>query len=148
MQDPLFGVGFSGSFVDFPKGPRMSRPLLRQESYYNLLDAVAAEIDGFMGGSVVDLDTNTSLASLSNTANFDLNVASAYNAEMVKAKFKTINAMGLNSEMIDMVVNLTDQIHFIKLIDESRFAYVAVARGGSSVQEIRDLVTGGIREYI
>ena len=65
--------------------------------------SLAEDISGFIGASVVDLGTGMSLASVARVANFDLDVAAAYNCEMVKAKRKTIQALGIDSHLQDML---------------------------------------------
>ena len=67
----------------------------RQEELNRLINNIASDLEGFMGASVVDVETGMSLASVSRINDFDLDVASAYNSEMVKAKLKTIRALNL-----------------------------------------------------
>ena len=57
----------------------------QQDHLNNFLNSLAEDISGFIGASVVDLCTGMSLASVARVANFDLDVAAAYNCEMVKA---------------------------------------------------------------
>ena len=53
----------------------------RQEELNRLINNIASDLEGFMGASVVDVETGMSLASVSRINNFDLDVASAYNSE-------------------------------------------------------------------
>lgn len=69
----------------------------RQEELNRLINNIASDLEGFMGASVVDVETGMSLASVSRINDFDLDVASAYNSEMVKAKLKTIRALVFRS---------------------------------------------------
>ena len=76
----------------------------QQDHLNNFLNSLAEDISGFIGASVVDLGTGMSLASVARVANFDLDVAAAYNCEMVKAKRKTIQALGIDSHLQDMLL--------------------------------------------
>ena len=78
----------------------------RQEELNRLINNIASDLEGFMGASVVDVETGMSLASVSRINDFDLDVASAYNSEMVKAKLKTIRALNLQVNLVDMLLTL------------------------------------------
>ncbi|MDO5670452.1 MAG: hypothetical protein Q4G50_10640 [Corynebacterium sp.] len=121
--------------------------MTQQENLYNFLNNVAEDISGFIGGSVVDLDTGMSLASISRSGDFDLDVAAAYNSEMVKAKFKTMNALGIDGGLVDMLLTLRDQLHLIKLLDNQMFVYVAVSSDQSNLALLRSAVNANTRKY-
>ena len=46
----------------------------RQEELNRLINNIASDLEGFMGASVVDVETGMSLASVSRINNFDLDV--------------------------------------------------------------------------
>ncbi|MDO5669814.1 MAG: hypothetical protein Q4G50_07405 [Corynebacterium sp.] len=119
----------------------------QQENLNNFLSSVADDLNGFLGGSVVDLDTGMSLASITRTHDFDLDVAAAYNSEMVKAKFKTMDALGLEGGLVDMLLTLRDQLHLIKLLDNNLFVYVAVASDRSNLALLRSAVNANTRKH-
>ncbi|MGL4743185.1 MAG: hypothetical protein ACRCXL_02165 [Dermatophilaceae bacterium] len=109
--------------------------------YESILEAIQTEVTGFIGASIVDLDTGMSLASRTTVANFDLDVASAYNSEMVKGKFKTMHALGLNSDLEDMLLTLSDQLHLIKVLDNGKtFIYVAAVKATTNLALLRRAV--------
>ncbi|KQB85165.1 hypothetical protein [Corynebacterium oculi] len=112
----------------------------RQTDLNDMLNDIANELEGFYGASVVDLDTGMSLASISRINNFDLDVASAYNSEMVKAKFKTIAALNLDTGLEDMLLTLSDQLHLIRMLSNTEFIYVAVSRQGTNLAMLRSVV--------
>ena len=106
--------------------------------YESILDGIQNDVAGFIGASIVDLDSGMSLASRSNVANFDLDVASAYNSEMVKGKFKTMQALGLDGELEDMLLTLSDQLHLIKVMENrATFLYVAANRANTNLALLR-----------
>jgi hypothetical protein len=111
-------------------------------------DKIQAEVPGFIAASLVDLDSGMTLAVKSARADFDLAAASAFNSELVKQKFKTIKALGLKSQLEDMLLTLSDQLHLIKVIGESTFIYLAADRSGTNLAIVRNSVnrnTEGLR---
>jgi len=119
----------------------------QQENLYNFLNNVSDDVSGFIGGSVVDLDTGMALASISRSSDFDLDIAAAYNSEMVKAKFKTMRALGIDGGLVDMLLTLRDQLHLIKLLDNQMFVYVAVSSEQSNLALLRAAVNSNTRRY-
>lgn len=116
----------------------------RQEELNRLISNIANELDGFMGASIVDTETGMSLASTSRVNNFDLDVASAYNSEMVKAKLKTIRALNLQTNLIDMLLTLENQLHLVRLLDDQLFLYVAVSSDSCNLAMLRSTVARNI----
>ncbi|WP_409485382.1 hypothetical protein [Arsenicicoccus dermatophilus] len=108
--------------------------------YNAIIDQVAADINGFMGASIVDLSSGMTLAARSDRPNFDLEVASAYNSEMVKGKYKTMRALGIESELEDMLLTLGDQLHLIKTINDETFLYLAAEKDKTNLALIRTTV--------
>lgn len=99
-----------------------------------VLSAVAKEITGTIGISVVELSSGMALAAYSTRPDFDLNVAAAYNAEVVKQKMKAMAALNLKGESItDMIITLTTQIHFIKFVNAKYIVYFAVDTTASNM---------------
>ena len=101
----------------------------------------AAEIPGFIGASLVDLDSGMTLAVRSTRPDFDLAVASAYNSELVKQKLKIMKALDLKTTLEDMILTLGDQIHFIKVLTPTTFIYLAADRSSSNIAIVRTVVT-------
>lgn len=82
---------------------------------------------GFIGVSVTEIKTGMSFVSLSVDPNFDPELASAYNLEVVKAKINAIKALGLNQKIDDILITLSNQIHIIDLSDNGEyFVYLSV----------------------
>ena len=99
-----------------------------------ILTGVAKEITGTIGISIVELASGMALAAYSTRPDFDLNVAAAYNAEVVKQKMKAMVALNLKGETItDMIITLTTQIHFIKFINLKYIVYFAVDSTSSNM---------------
>ncbi|WP_211208345.1 hypothetical protein [Corynebacterium lubricantis] len=112
----------------------------RQQEYKVALDGIANDLDGFLGASLVDATTGMALASRAGSADFDLNVAAAYNSEMLKSKKRTLKALNLESEFEEMLVTLEDQYHLIHLLEDNLFLYVATSRQGNSISMLQAVV--------
>jgi hypothetical protein len=104
-------------------------------------DKLETELDGFIACSLVDLESGMTLAVRSTRAELDLAAASAYNSEMVKQKLKTIGALNLKSTLDDVLLTLSDQIHFIKIITPRTFLYLAAEKGGTNLALVRSVVS-------
>lgn len=111
-----------------------------QDQLNQLLNQVAEDVNGFVGASIVDLESGMPLASKTTRPDFDLEVASAYNSEMVKGKQKTIEALGLDAKLEDMLLTLDTQLHLIKMITPETFMYLAADRSSTNLALLRSAV--------
>ena len=105
------------------------------------LSKIEGEIAGFIGASVVDIDSGMTLAVRTSRTDFDLAAASAYNSEIVKQKLKTIKVLNLKANLEDMLLTLTDQIHLIKLLSPTSFIYLAAERANTNLAIVRSTVS-------
>jgi hypothetical protein len=112
-----------------------------EKELLDVLTKVEGEITGFIGASIVDLESGMTLAVKSNRADFDLTAASAYNSEMVKQKLKIMKVLNLKSTLEDMLLTLSDQIHLIKIIGPGTFMYLAADKSGTNLAIVRSVVT-------
>ena len=122
---------------------RRERPAprgLTQDQLNALIADIASDINGFIGASVVDVEAGLPLASHSVRPDFDLDVASAYNSEMVKNKRKTIDALRLEATLEDMLLTLDTQLHLIKMIEGDTFIYLAADRQATNLALLRSAV--------
>lgn len=85
-------------------------------------------VPGFIAVSVAEIASGMSYYSQSAIADFDPELASAYNLEVVKAKMNAIKALHLNGQVIDnIMITLSSQIHIIDVSDnQDYFIYLAV----------------------
>ena len=111
-----------------------------QDELNQLLTDVSKDVNGFIGASVVDLESGMPLASITTRPDFDLDVASAYNSEMVKGKQKTIQALGLDAKLEDMLLTLDTQLHLIKMLSPDTFMYLAADRQATNLALLRSAV--------
>lgn len=85
-------------------------------------------VPGFIAVSVAEIKSGMSYHSQSVVSDFDPELASAFNLEVVKAKMNAIKALSLNGQAIDnIMITLTSQIHIIDVSDNGEyFIYLAV----------------------
>ncbi|WP_433830080.1 hypothetical protein [Flavobacterium anhuiense] len=85
-------------------------------------------VPGFIAVSVAEIASGMSYYSQSAVADFDPELASAYNLEVVKAKMNAIKALNLGGQVIDnIMITLSSQIHIIDVSDnQDYFIYLAV----------------------
>lgn len=94
-------------------------------------------LDGAMCAAVVD---STSGMMLGNAGSgVDLEVAAAGNTEVVRAKNKTMRALGLNDVIEDMLITLGKQYHILRPSSrkEGVFIYVVLDKSRSNLAMAR-----------
>jgi hypothetical protein len=85
-------------------------------------------VPGFIAVSVAEIKSGMSYYSQSALSDFDPELASAFNLEVVKAKMNAIKALNLAGQAVDNVmITLTSQIHILDVSDNGEyFIYLAV----------------------
>ncbi|MGW0051409.1 hypothetical protein [Nocardia nova] len=103
-------------------------------------------IDGALGASVVDYNSGMSLGMLGSSKALDLQVAGAGNTEVVRAKLRTIEQLGLNEEIEDILISLSTQYHIICPMtgrtSKGLFLYLALDRGRANLAPARHRLRG------
>ncbi|MDR7171055.1 hypothetical protein J2W56_004814 [Nocardia kruczakiae] len=94
-------------------------------------------IDGALGASVVDYNSGMSLGMLGSSKSLDLQVAGAGNTEVVRAKLRTIEQLGLNEDIEDILISLSSQYHLIRPMtgrtSKGLFLYLALDRARANL---------------
>ncbi|WP_330180096.1 hypothetical protein OHB26_27240 [Nocardia sp. NBC_01503] len=89
-------------------------------------------LDGALGAAVVDYNSGMALGILGGSRDLDVEVASAGNTELVRAKLRTMEQLGLDEEIEDVLITLGSQYHIIRPTRGRRarglFLYVALDR--------------------
>jgi len=91
------------------------------------------EIDGAMCAAVVDANSGMMLGSAG--SGVDLEIAAAGNTEVVRAKLKTMKALGLADRIEDILITLGKQTHIIRLVSSKPglFIYFVLDRAKSNL---------------
>ncbi len=114
--------------------------MLSEQQVSETIADIAADMTGFIAASLVDLDSGMTLGLYAKSTDFDLTAASAFNSELVKQKQKVMVALGIDMELEDMILTLTEQIHVIKLVTPSTFLYLAADRPSTNLAIVRNAV--------
>ncbi|AEW85483.1 hypothetical protein B0A78_10420 [Flavobacterium columnare NBRC 100251 = ATCC 23463] len=86
-----------------------------------------SNVPGFIAVAISEIKSGISYYTLSANPNFDPELASAFNLEVVKAQLNAINALGLKETIEDIMINLKSQIHIIDISENNEyFIYLAV----------------------
>ena len=91
-------------------------------------DDLEKNVPGFIAVSIAEIQTGMSYFSLSIVPDFDPELASAFNLEVVKAKMNAVSALGLKNQIVsDIMITLTSQIHIIDVSENNLYMiYLAV----------------------
>ncbi|MEU8898173.1 hypothetical protein [Nocardia sp. NPDC048505] len=94
-------------------------------------------IDGAVGAAVVDYGSGMALGMLGSSKSLDLQVAAAGNTEVVRAKLRTIDQLGLKEDIEDILITLSAQYHIIRPMtgrkSKGLFLYLALDRGRANL---------------
>ena len=97
----------------------------------------AMSIDGALGASLVDYDSGMSLGNLGGGKYLNLEVASAGNTEVVRAKMRTLESLGLKETIDDILITLQRQYHLIRLVTgqghSGLFIYLALDKSKANL---------------
>ncbi|QFG20394.1 hypothetical protein [Actinomadura sp. WMMB 499] len=92
----------------------------------------AMAIDGAVGAALVDYDSGMTLGSSGGGDGLDLEIAAAGNTEVVRAKVRTLESLGIHDTVEDVLITLHRQYHLIRLLERGGparlFLYLALDR--------------------
>nr|WP_040798137.1 hypothetical protein [Nocardia higoensis] len=94
-------------------------------------------IDGAIGAAVIDYNSGMALGVLGGSKDLDLQLAAAGNTEVVRAKMRTLDSLGINEEIEDILITLSGQYHLIRPMTGRKakglFLYLALDRGRANL---------------
>ncbi|OLT21086.1 hypothetical protein BJF79_46945 [Actinomadura sp. CNU-125] len=97
----------------------------------------AMAIDGAVGAALVDYDSGMMLGAYGGAPDLDLEIAAAGNTEVVRAKVRTMEALGIDDTIEDILITLHRRYHLIRLLERGGparlFLYVALDRDRSNL---------------
>jgi len=98
-------------------------------------------IDGALGAAIVDYNSGMTLGMLGTSKSLDLQVAAAGNTEVVRAKLRTIEQLGLKEDIEDILITLTGQYHIIRPLtghgSDGLFLYLALDKSRANLAMAR-----------
>ena len=98
----------------------------------------AMTITGAVGVALVDYGSGMTLGTAGGSG-LNLEVAAAGNTEVIRAKLKTMQSLGLDDKIEDILISLGGQYHLIRLLSahQGLFMYLAIMRDGSNLAMAR-----------
>jgi hypothetical protein len=93
----------------------------------------AMAIEGAIGVALVDYTSGLTLGVLGGGQIMDMNIAAAGNTDVIRAKVRTLNMLGLQDGIEDILITLDSQYHLIRLLQNKRngdafFLYLALQK--------------------
>ncbi|MEU2073719.1 MULTISPECIES: hypothetical protein [unclassified Streptomyces] len=101
----------------------------------------AASIEGAIGAALVDYTSGMALGTIGGGKELDLNMAAAGNTDVVRAKVRTMEMLGLGEEIEDILITLGRQYHMIRLLKgqgkSGLFLYLALDKDRANLAMAR-----------
>jgi hypothetical protein len=92
----------------------------------------AMTIEGALGVALVDVSSGLALGTLGGGKDLDLNAAAAGNTDVMRAKQRTMEMLGLSGTIDDILITLSNQYHLIRPLTSrgggGLFLYLALDR--------------------
>ncbi|GHA91246.1 hypothetical protein ACIQRS_12275 [Streptomyces termitum] len=105
------------------------------------LKEAMTSIEGTVGAALVDYTSGMALGTLGGGKDLDLTVAAAGNTDVVRAKIRTMEMLGINDEIEDVLITLGGQYHLIRLIrgrgGNGLFLYIVLDKGRANLAMAR-----------
>ncbi|GED89493.1 hypothetical protein ACIQMV_21855 [Streptomyces sp. NPDC091412] len=105
------------------------------------LKEMMTAVEGALGAAVVDYTSGMALGTLGGGKDLDLTIAAAGNTDVIRAKVRTMEQLGLKSQIQDVLITLGDQYHLIRLVTgrngNGLFLYLVLDKSRSNLAMAR-----------
>ena len=101
----------------------------------------AMTIDGCLGVALVDYESGLCLGTAGNPG-VDLELAAAGNTEVVRAKKRIRDKLGITDRIEDILITLEKQYHLIRMVGTKVFLYAVLDREKSNLAMARRELSG------
>ncbi|MER5383153.1 hypothetical protein ABT040_23260 [Streptomyces sp. NPDC002688] len=105
------------------------------------LKEMMTEAEGALGAAVVDYTSGMALGTLGGSKELDMTVAAAGNTDVVRAKVRAMEQLGLKSQIEDILITLGNQYHLIRPVagrsGNGLFLYLVLDRARSNLAMAR-----------
>ncbi|GAB2605789.1 hypothetical protein Aab01nite_00530 [Paractinoplanes abujensis] len=101
----------------------------------------ALQVDGAIAVAIVDWTSGMALGTAGGGFGFDVSVAAAANTEVLRAKLRTLEMLGMQESVEDILVTLGSQYHVIRPVTSpdgrGLFVYLALHRDRANLAMAR-----------
>ncbi|GHD93429.1 hypothetical protein GCM10010508_50210 [Streptomyces naganishii JCM 4654] len=98
-------------------------------------------VEGALGAAVVDYTSGMALGTLGGGKDLDLTIAAAGNTDVIRAKVRTMEQLGLKGQIEDILITLESQYHLIRLVTgrngNGLFLYLVLDKSRSNLAMAR-----------
>ncbi|MEU9086259.1 hypothetical protein [Streptomyces sp. NPDC048357] len=105
------------------------------------LKEAMTSIEGSVGAALVDYTSGMALGTLGGGKDLDLTVAAAGNTDVIRAKLRTMEMLGIDEDIEDVLITLGSQYHLIRLIKgrggNGLFLYIVLDKGRANLAMAR-----------
>lgn len=111
----------------------------------------AMGIEGAIGVALVDYTSGLTLGVVGGSPTMDMNIAAAGNTDVVRAKMRALEMLGLDDIIEDILITLDSQYHLIRLLHtrkgrDALFLYLALSKSranlGMARHQLRKIEAG------
>ncbi|KJY20142.1 hypothetical protein ACFQ7B_10190 [Streptomyces erythrochromogenes] len=105
------------------------------------LKEAMTSIEGSVGAALVDYTSGMALGTLGGSKELDLTVAAAGNTDVIRAKARTMEMLGIKEDIEDVLITLGSQYHLIRLLKgrggNGLFLYIVLDKAKSNLAMAR-----------
>ncbi|MFG2331009.1 hypothetical protein ACGFMM_15435 [Streptomyces sp. NPDC048604] len=105
------------------------------------LKEAMTSIEGSVAAALVDYTSGMALGTLGGSKDLDLTVAAAGNTDVIRAKVRTMEMLGLKDDIEDVLITLGSQYHLMRLIrgrgGNGLFLYLVLDKGRANLAMAR-----------